>query len=143
LVGIITNRDLRFEKEMGRPVTEVMTKENIMTAEEGTNLVRAEEILRRHKIEKLPVVNKDNVLVGLITFKDIIKVKLKPNACKDELGRLRVAAAVGVTADVEDRIAALVKAGVDAVTIDTAHGHSRGVIEVLKKVKSRFTGFDV
>lgn len=138
LVGIVTNRDLRFEKSMKRPVKEVMTSENIITAKQGTDLKKAESILQEYKIEKLPVVDKVNKLVGLITYKDIIKIKVRPNACKDELGRLRVAAGVGVTADVLDRIDALVNAGVDAIVIDTAHGHSKGVIETLKKVKKQY-----
>ena len=143
LVGIVTNRDLRFEKEMKRPVKEVMTSENIITTKDGKNLQKAEDMLQEFKIEKLPVVNKDNILVGLITYKDIIKIKIRPNACKDQLGRLRVAAAVGVTHDVMDRIGALVKAGVDAVIIDTAHGHSKGVIDTLKRVKKAFPELEV
>ncbi|CAG0981991.1 IMP dehydrogenase [Flavobacteriales bacterium] len=143
LVGIVTNRDLRFEKDMKKPVKEVMTSENIVTAQEGTDLKKAEEILQNHKIEKLPVVDKNNKLVGLITFKDIMKLKLKPNACKDNLGRLRVAAAVGITADVLERVEALVKSGVDAIVIDTAHGHTKGVVDTLKKVKSKFKGLEV
>lgn len=143
LVGIVTNRDLRFQKNMETPITEVMTSENIVTAQQGTNLDKAREILQEYKIEKLPVVNDNNELIGLITYKDIKKVILKPNACKDEFGRLRVAAAVGVTADVLERVAALEKSGVDAVIIDTAHGHSRGVIETLKKVKAAFPNLQV
>ena len=143
LVGIITNRDLRFEKNHDKPVAEVMTSDNLITAEAGINLGSAEEILQQHKIEKLPVVDKNYHLVGLITFRDIIKLKEQPNACKDHLGRLRVAAAVGVTHDTLDRVAALKTAGVDAIVIDTAHGHSKGVIEMLKKVKSSFEGVDV
>ncbi len=143
LVGIVTNRDLRFEKSMKRPISEVMTKENIITTKQGTDMKKAEAILQTHKIEKLPVVDKDNVLVGLITYKDIMKVKVRPNACKDELGRLRVAAAVGVTHDVLERIGALVSSSVDAITIDTAHGHSKGVIETLKKVKAEFPDLQV
>ena len=143
LVGIVTNRDLRFEKEMKRPVKEVMTSENIITTKDGKNLQKAEDMLQEFKIEKLPVVNKDNILVGLITYKDIIKIKIRPNACKDHLGRLRVAAAVGVTHDVMERIEALVKAGVDAVIIDTAHGHSKGVIDTLKRVKKAFPELEV
>jgi len=138
LVGILTNRDLRFEKKMTRPVNEVMTKENLITAVGATSLDKAELILQDYKIEKLPVVDKDGKLIGLITYKDILKFKSRPNSCKDELGRLRVAAAVGVTADITDRVQALVNAGVDAIVIDTAHGHSRGVIETLKKVKKHF-----
>ena len=143
LVGIVTNRDLRFEKDMDRSVTEVMTSGNIVTTGEGIDLKEAEAILQAHKIEKLPVVDGDNRLVGLITYKDIIKVKTHPYSCKDEFGRLRVAAAVGVTHDTLERVTALVKAGVDAITIDTAHGHSKGVIEVLSKVKAHFPKLDV
>jgi IMP dehydrogenase len=143
LVGIITNRDLRFEKEMSRPVREVMTKENIITTKEGKDLAKAESILQEYKIEKLPVVDEQNKLVGLITYKDIIKSKIRPNACKDDLGRLRVAAAVGVTHDTIERTDALVKAGVDAIIIDTAHGHSKGVIDMLKRVKAKFPELQV
>ncbi|HET6244933.1 MAG: IMP dehydrogenase [Bacteroidetes bacterium] len=143
LVGIVTNRDLRFEKNMARPVKEVMTSENIITTSDGKDLMNAENILQEYKIEKLPVVDKNNVLIGLITYKDIIKTKIRPNACKDELGRLRVAAAVGVTHDVMDRVQALVKAGVDAVIIDTAHGHSKGVVDTLKKVKAAYPDLQV
>ena len=143
LVGIVTNRDLRFEKNMKRPVTEVMTKENVITVKQGTDLKKAEAILKEYKIEKLPVVDKNNKLVGLITYKDIIKVKVHPNACKDNFGRLRVAAAVGITADTLERVDALVKAGVDAVVIDTAHGHSKGVIETLKQVKKNYPELEV
>ena len=143
LAGIITNRDLRFEKEMDKPVREVMTKENLITAPLGTTLIQAEAILQNHKIEKLPVVDGDGRLSGLITFKDIQKFKNFPNACKDEHGRLRVGAAVGVTADTLDRVNALVKAGVDVVTIDTAHGHSKGVIDRLKEVKAKYPDLQV
>ena len=143
LEGIVTNRDLRFEKDMKRPVTEVMTSSNIITAKESSNLIEAEDVLQKHKIEKLPVVDDDDKLIGLITFRDIIKLKEHPNSCKDEFGRLRVAAAVGVTADTIDRISALVEASVDAVIIDTAHGHSKGVLVTLKKVKSKFPELDV
>jgi IMP dehydrogenase len=143
LAGIITNRDLRFEKNMSRPVKEIMTKENIITTKEGKDLLKAESILQQYKIEKLPVVDDNYKLVGLITYKDIIKSRIRPNACKDELGRLRVAAAVGVTHDVMDRVDALVKAGVDAVIIDTAHGHSKGVIDTLKRVKKEFPDLQV
>jgi len=143
LEGIVTNRDLRFEKDMKRPVTEVMTSSNIITAKESSNLIEAEDVLQKHKIEKLPVVDDDDKLIGLITFRDIIKLKEHPNSCKDEFGRLRVAGAVGVTADTIDRISALVEASVDAVIIDTAHGHSKGVLETLKKVKSKFPELDV
>lgn len=143
LKGIVTNRDLRFEKNMQRPVSEVMTKDNIITAHEGTDLNQAEDILKKHKIEKLPVVDKNNILIGLITFKDIIKFRMRPNACKDKHGRLRVAGAVGVTADTLERVDALVKAAVDAIVIDTAHGHSKGVIDMLKKVKQAYPQIDV
>lgn len=143
LMGIVTNRDLRFEKSMKRPVKEVMTSKNLVVAKVGTDLKKAEQILQNHKIEKLPVVDKSNRLVGLITYRDIIKVKVHPHANKDSLGRLRVAAAVGVTADILERVDALAKAGVDAVVIDTAHGHSRGVIDTLKKVKSAYPGLQV
>ena len=142
LVGIVTNRDLRFEKGMKRPVKEIMTKENLITATAEVGLIEAEAILQEHKIEKLPIVDKEGKLTGLITYKDILKNKDRPNACKDEYGRLRVGAAVGVTADIEDRIGALVKAGVDLVSIDTAHGHSRGVIETAKRIKKAFPDVD-
>ncbi len=144
LIGIVTNRDLRFEKDMNRMVDEVMTKkENLITTQQSTNLEAAAEILQRHKIEKLPVVDSEGRLVGLVTYKDITKAKDKPSACKDSLGRLRVAAGVGVTHDTLDRIHALKEAGVDAVVIDTAHGHSRNVIETLKKVKSVYPDLEV
>jgi len=142
LVGIVTNRDLRFQKDKNLPVKDVMTSENIITTKD-TSLDNAREILQEYKIEKLPVVNDNNELIGLITYKDITKVKLKPNACKDKYGRLRVAAGVGVTADVMERVAALYEAGVDAVIIDTAHGHSKGVIETLKKVKKQYPDLQV
>ena len=142
LVGIVTNRDLRFEKDMNRDIADVMTSEDIITTE-LTDLKNAEKILEENKIEKLPVVNNKNKLVGLITFKDILKNRLRPNACKDKFGRLRVAAAVGVTSDVMQRVAALSEASVDAIVIDTAHGHSKGVIETLKKVKKEFQDIDV
>tara|TARA_R110002049_G_scaffold144822_12_gene307102 strand:- start:1823 stop:3298 length:1476 start_codon:yes stop_codon:yes gene_type:complete len=143
LVGIITNRDLRFEKDQSQKIADIMTSEGIITAVEGTDLAQAEAILNTYKIEKLPVVNDQNELVGLITFRDIIKLRERPNACKDEFGRLRVAAAVGVTGDVIDRITALVNVGVDAVVIDTAHGHSKAVVETLKKVKATFPELQV
>lgn len=143
LVGILTNRDLRFEKLMSRPVNQVMTRENMITSIGATNLQKAEVILEKYKIEKLPVVDNKGTLIGLITYKDIIKFKSRPNSCKDELGRLRVAAAVGVTADILDRTRKLVEAGVDAIVIDTAHGHSKGVIEALKRVKKSFGNLDV
>jgi IMP dehydrogenase len=138
LVGILTNRDLRFEKNPSKPITEVMTRENLITTDEFIDFANAEEILQEHKIEKLPVVDSENRLVGLITYRDIIKIKERPNACKDKRGRLRVAAAVGVTNDTLFRVEALVNAGVDCVVIDTAHGHSRGVLDMARKVKARF-----
>lgn len=143
LLGIVTNRDLRFEKNNARPISEVMTSGNLVTVAEGTSLAQAEDILQQNKIEKLPVVNKDNKLVGLITFRDITKLTQKPIANKDSYGRLRVAAALGVTADAVDRAAALVSAGVDAVVIDTAHGHTQGVVNVLKAVKASFPDLEV
>ena len=143
LIGIVTNRDLRFEKEMSRPISEVMTSENLVTVSSDTDLTTAETILQKYKIEKLPVVDANNRLTGLLTFKDIVKAKLKPKACKDSFGRLRVAGAVGVTPDTIQRVDALVKAGVDAVVVDTAHGHSKGVIEMVKLVKETYSGIDV
>ena len=143
LVGIVTNRDLRFERRLDRPVEEIMTKENLVTTHQQTNLTDAAQILQENKIEKLPVVDKDNCLVGLITYKDITKAKDKPMACKDEKGRLRVAAGVGVTADTLDRMQALVSAGADAIVIDTAHGHSKGVIEKLREAKASFKDIDI
>jgi len=143
LEGIVTNRDLRFEKDLNRPIAEVMTVDNLITVKEGTSLEEAEGILQTHKIEKLPVVDAENALVGLITFRDITKHTTKPIANKDSYGRLRVAAAVGVTGDVLERTAALVKSDVDAIVIDTAHGHTKGVVEVLKKVKNQFPDLDV
>lgn len=144
LVGIVTNRDLRFEKVMNKSVLKVMTpKDRVVVAQQGITLKKAEEILQNHKIEKLPIVDKNHKLVGLITYKDIIKIKVRPNACKDEMGRLRVAAAVGVTADTMERVNALVNAGVDAIIIDTAHGHSKGVIEKLKEVKKTHKNLQV
>ena len=143
LVGIVTNRDLRFEQDLSRKIDEVMTSENIITTNQSTNLEEAARILQQHKIEKLPVVDSDGRLVGLVTYKDITKAKDKPNACKDSLGRLRVAAGVGVTPDSMDRVDALVEAGVDAIVIDTAHGHSRGVIGVLRAVKEKYPQIDV
>ena len=143
LKGIVTNRDLRFEKELNKRIADVMTTENLVTANEDVDLVKAENILQNHKIEKLPVIDKNDFLVGLITFKDIIKVKQHPNSCKDEFGRLRVAAAVGVSKDTFERIEALVKSSVDAVVIDTAHGHSKGVIDLLKEVKKEYPNLDV
>lgn len=143
LVGIVTNRDLRFEKKMSRPVAEVMTSANIITAKPDTSMGQAEEILQQHKIEKLPVVDAQGRLAGLITYKDIIKLKQRPNACKDKLGRLRVAAAIGIAADSIERAKALVEAGVDALVIDTAHGHTMGVMNMVKQVKAAFPSVDV
>lgn len=143
LKGIVTNRDLRFEKQMDRLLTDIMTKDNLVVAQEGTDLITAEGILQKHKIEKLPVVDKDYNLIGLITYRDIIKVKEHPFSCKDQFGRLRVAAAVGVTVDTLDRVDALVQAGVDAIIIDTAHGHTVGVVEKLKAVKAKHSSIDV
>lgn len=141
--GIVTNRDLRFEKDDARAITEVMTSENLVTAKEGTSLEEAELILQEHKIEKLLVVSDQGKLLGLITFRDITKLTLQPNANKDKYGRLRVAAAIGVTGDAVQRVEALVKAGVDAVVIDTAHGHTKGVVDVLKQVKQKFPQLEV
>jgi IMP dehydrogenase len=138
LIGIVTNRDLRFEKVMAKPILEVMTKDGLITTDKPNDLSSAETILQQSKIEKLPVVDATGLLIGLITYKDILKLKKYPNACKDKLGRLRVAAALGVTADTLQRAEALVKAGVDALIIDTAHGHSKGVIEMLQQVKKAF-----
>lgn len=143
LVGILTNRDLRFEKNLNRRVTEIMTKDNLITAPQGTDLKKAELILQKYKIEKLPVVNKQGKLIGLITYKDILKLKDNPNACKDKHGRLLVGAAVGVTAETADRIAALEKAGADLVIIDTAHGHSKGVLTEVKRMKKLFSNLDI
>jgi len=138
LVGIVTNRDLRFEKRLDKPISEVMTSENLVTTTESTDLEKAADILQENKIEKLPVVDKNNKLIGLVTYKDITKAKDKPNACKDHKGRLRVAAAVGTSGDSLDRIDELVKADVDAIVIDTAHGHSKYVLETLKKAKIKY-----
>ncbi|MCE1201154.1 MAG: IMP dehydrogenase [Bacteroidia bacterium] len=143
LVGIVTNRDLRFERQVNRPIHEVMTKENLITTTEFTDFEKAADILQEHRIEKLPVVDKDFRLVGLITYKDIIKIKERPNACKDELGRLRVAAAVGIASNTMERVAALVAAGVDAVVVDTAHGHSQGVIDMSKRLKQQFKDIEL
>ncbi len=143
LIGILTNRDLRFETQLSRPVTDLMTARNLVTAPVGTTLKQAKEILQQHKIEKLPVVDQHNKLVGLITYKDIMKVQNYPNACKDSYGRLVVGAAVGVTADMLERVTALVSVGVDVVAIDTAHGHSRGVLEAVKQVKHHFPDLQV
>lgn len=143
LVGIVTNRDLRFEKSMNKRIVEVMTKDNLVTTRQSANLEDAAEILQQYKIEKLPVVDSDYKLVGLITYKDITKAKDKPFACKDEQGRLRVAAGIGVTNDSLERATALVEAGVDAIVIDTAHGHSKGVAEMLRLIKKTFPQIDV
>lgn len=143
LVGIVTNRDLRFERDLNRIVDEVMTSEGLVTTNQSTNLEEAADILQRHKIEKLPVVDDKGHLVGLVTYKDITKAKDKPNACKDALGRLRVAAGIGVTNDSMERADALVAAGVDAIVIDTAHGHTKGVVSVLRAVKAKYPQIDV
>jgi IMP dehydrogenase len=142
LQGIITNRDIRFEKNLNKPVKEIMTKEVVSTTN-GKDLENAENMLQEYKIEKLPIVDNENKLIGLITYKDIIKARIRPNACKDDLGRLRVAGAVGVTSDTLERVAALEKAGVDAIIIDTAHGHSFGVIEMLKKVRKAYPNLEI
>lgn len=143
LIGIITNRDLRFEKNNDRSIHEVMTTENLITTKPNGTMDEAEAILQEHKIEKLPVVDANNKLVGLITYRDITKIKIKPNANKDQFGRLRVAAAVGVTHDVVERVGALNESGVDAVIIDTAHGHTKGVVHALKSVKAEFPDLDI
>ena len=143
LVGIVTNRDLRFERRLDRKIDDVMTKENLVTTHQQTDLTAAAQILQENKIEKLPVVDRDNHLVGLITYKDITKAKDKPMACKDEKGRLRVAAGVGVTVDTLERMQALVNAGADAIVIDTAHGHSKGVIDKLREAKASFPQIDI
>lgn len=143
LIGIVTNRDLRFERDMNHALSEVMTKDNLITVAQGTSLQEAEIILQKHKIEKLPVVDKDGKLLGLITFRDITKLTQKPIANKDEYGRLRVAAALGVTPDVLERAEALVNSQVDAVIVDTAHGHTQGVVRVLKELKKKFPSLDV
>jgi IMP dehydrogenase len=143
LKGIVTNRDLRFEKNNNRPITEVMTAQDLVTTSEGTSLQQAEVILQENKIEKLPVVDKDFKLIGLITFRDITKLTQKPISNKDHYGRLRVAAAIGVTHDAVERTSALVQSGVDAIVIDTAHGHTKGVVSVLKSIKKEFPELDV
>lgn len=143
LVGIVTNRDMRFIKDMSIPVKEIMTKENVITGEMGITLDGAEDVLKQYKIEKLPIVDDKGNLTGLITYKDILKNRDRPNACKDQFGRLRVGAAVGVTPDIEERIAALMDAGVDVVSIDTAHGHSKGVIDTAKRIKNAYGDLDV
>jgi len=143
LIGIVTNRDLRFQQDMARSIQDVMTVENIITTTRNTGLAEAAMILQAHKIEKLPVVDNNNKLIGLITYKDITKSKDRPNSCKDNKGRLRVAAAIGVTADIIERVTVLEEAGVDAVVIDTSHGHTTGVIESLKGVKKKFPDLEV
>ncbi|MEM1327665.1 MAG: IMP dehydrogenase [Bacteroidota bacterium] len=143
LIGILTNRDLRFETDLEQPVTALMTTENLVTAPIGTDLTQAKEILQQNKIEKLPVVDESNTLVGLITYKDIMKVQNYPNACKDKYGRLVVGAAVGVTGDMLERVAALVKVDVDAITVDTAHGHSKGVLDAVREIKNHFPDLQV
>jgi IMP dehydrogenase len=142
LVGIVTNRDLRFERNLNKPVSEVMTSE-VITTNEFADFEKAADILQKYKIEKLPVVNENNKLVGLITYRDIIKIKERPNACKDDMGRLRVAAAIGISGDSIERAEELVKAGVDAIVIDTAHGHTKSVVMVLKEIKKRHQGIDI
>ena len=143
LIGILTNRDIRFQTKLNQPVTEIMTKDRLVTAREGIDLLAAESVLQEHRIEKLPIVDDNQKLVGLITYKDILKKKNHPNACKDSRGRLRVGAAIGVTPDVLKRVEALVKAGVDVVSLDTAHGHSKGVIDALRSIKAAFPKLDV
>ncbi len=143
LIGIVTNRDLRFQRDMNRKIEEVMTKDNLVTTNQSTDLETAADILQEYKIEKLPVVDKNNKLIGLVTYKDITKAKNKPMACKDSKGRLRVAAGVGVTANTFERMDALVDAGVDALVIDTAHGHSKGVVGILKEAKKRYAHVDI
>lgn len=143
LVGIVTNRDMRFIKNMSTPVKDIMTKDNVITGKMGISLDDAEGVLQEHKIEKLPIVDDKGQLTGLITYKDILKNRDRPNACKDEFGRLRVGAAVGVTPDIDQRIDALMNAGVDVVSIDTAHGHSKGVIDTAKRIKEAYPNLDV
>lgn len=143
LIGILTNRDLRFESDMNRPIQHLMTAQNLVTAPVGTTLDQAREILQKYKIEKLPVVDDNNILVGLITYKDIMKVQNYPNSCKDLLGRLVVGAAVGVTADVMERVEALVSVAVDVICVDTAHGHSQGVLNAIRVIKERFPDLQV
>lgn len=143
LVGIVSNRDLRFERKLNRPITEVMTSDRLITTTEFTDFSKAEDMLQQYKIEKLPVVDKDYKLIGLITYKDIIKIKARPNASKDLKGRLRVAAAVGIAADTMERVKALVDASVDAIVVDTAHGHSKGVIDMVRRIKQANPSIDI
>src|SRR5690606_33216359 len=143
LAGILTNRDLRFENDFKRKVSEVMTSENLITAAEGTDLVKAQDILRKHKVEKLPVVNKDGILKGLITYRDMLQVHNHPLSVKDEFGRLMVGAGVGITKDIEDRVYALQQVGVDVICLDSAHGHTKGVIDALKNIKKNFKNIEV
>lgn len=144
LIGIVTNRDLRFEKDPKRPINQIMTtRDHIIVAHPGIDLKKAEDILQKHKIEKLPIVDKNNKLVGLITYKDILKIKVHPNACKDQYGRLRVAAAISITDDTYDRVETLVKAGIDAIVIDTAHAHSKAVINTLKALRKKYKDLDI
>jgi IMP dehydrogenase len=143
LVGIVTNRDLRFERRLNIPIFDVMTRENLITTTEFTDFEKAADILQQYRIEKLPVVDKNFRLIGLITYKDIIKIKARPNACKDDRGRLRVAAAVGVASNTLERVAALVESGVDAIVVDTAHGHSKGVMEMAGRIKKMYQGIDL
>jgi IMP dehydrogenase len=143
LIGIVTNRDLRFEQDMNRPISEVMTRENLITISKQTDLEHAANILQRHKIEKLPIIDEKGRLIGLITYKDITKTKDRPNSCKDNKGRLRVAAAVSIATNTFERVEALVQADVDAIVFDTAHGHQRDVINTLKEVRKKFTNLDI
>jgi IMP dehydrogenase len=143
LVGIITNRDIRFQRNTSQPISQIMTRQDLITAPKGISLTEAEDILQQYRIEKLPVVDGGGKLIGLITYKDILKRRDRPNACKDEFGRLRVGAAVGVTHDTLARVAALVEAGVDVISVDTAHGHSRGVLEAVKEIKAHFPNIDL
>jgi len=143
LVGIVTNRDLRFERNLYRPIKEVMTKDNLITTNEITDFEKAADILQEHKIEKLPVIDNENKLIGLITYRDIIKIKDRPNACKDKRGRLRVAAAVGISSDWLERVSFLIKSGVDAIVIDTAHGHTKNVLEATKTIKKNYPEIDL
>lgn len=143
LVGIVTNRDLRFERNLYRPINEVMTKDNLITTTEVTDFEKAADILQEYKIEKLPVIDSNHKLVGLITYRDIIKIKARPNACKDKRGRLRVAAAIGISTDWMDRVSVLVKSGIDAIVVDTAHGHTKNVIETAKTIKKKYPDIDL